>query len=90
MRASDEDIYGGRARVGLTEATVEGLGRMAESVEVERCTQLLATAPLDVICFGGTSASFLHGPGWDERLRARMASVARGIPVTTTSTARTS
>src|SRR5688572_4266226 len=112
-----DDIYGGRARIGLiymasswvmepefqrmapagvtvhttrisfTKATVEGVGHMAGSDEVEQCTALLATAPLDVICFGGTSATFVHGRGWDVLVRERMAKVSGGIPVTTSSTA---
>ena len=75
------------ARVVLTAATMDGLAGMAESPEVERCTQGLSTAPVGVICFGGTSASFLHGPAWDRRLGERMAEAAGGIPVTTTSSA---
>jgi maleate isomerase len=75
------------ARVTLVAATIEGLADMAQSPEVERCTEGLATAPVQVICFGGTSASFLHGPEWDMRLLARMAKAAGGIPVTTTSSA---
>lgn len=75
------------ARVTLVAATMEGLADMAQSPEVERCTEGLATAPVQVICFGGTSASFLYGPDWDMRLRARMAKASDGIPVTTTSTA---
>ncbi len=74
-------------RIAFAGATVEGVGRMAGSSEVERCTELLATAPLHVICFGGTSASFVHGRGWDVAIRERMSKVAHGIPVTTTSTA---
>jgi maleate isomerase len=74
-------------RIAFTAATVEGVGQMAGSAEVERCTELLAAAPLHVICFGGTSASFVHGRGWDISIRQRMRQVARGIPVTTTSTA---
>lgn len=75
------------ARVTLVAATIEGLADMAQSPEVERCTEGLATAPVQVICFGGTSASFLHGPDWDRSLRARMAKASGAIPVTTTSTA---
>jgi len=75
------------ARVTLVAATMEGLADMAQSPEVERCTEGLATAPVQVICFGGTSASFLHGPDWDRSLRARMAKASGAIPVTTTSTA---
>jgi maleate isomerase len=75
------------ARVTLVAATMEGLAGMAESPEVARCTAGLATAPVSVICFGGTSASFLHGPEWDRRLLSRMAAASGGIPVTTTSRA---
>jgi maleate isomerase len=74
-------------RISFTSATVEGVGQMAGSAEVERCTELLAAAPLHVICFGGTSASFVHGRGWDVSICERMAKVAHGIPVTTTATA---
>jgi maleate isomerase len=74
-------------RITFTRATVEGVGQMAGSTEVERCTELLASAPLHAICFGGTSASFVHGRGWDVAMRERMAKVSNGIPVTTTSTA---
>lgn len=75
------------ARVPLAAATVEALTEMAESPEVERCTEGLSTAPVQVICFGGTSASFLYGPGGDQKLLERMAKVSGGIPVTTTSSA---
>jgi maleate isomerase len=74
-------------RVTLVAATMGGLADMARSHDVERATAGLATAPVQVICFGGTSASFLHGPEWDRGLRERMAGVANGIPVTTTSNA---
>jgi len=50
-------------------------------------TRLLATAPLHSIVFACTSGSFIGGRGYDERIMARMAAVARGIPVTTTATA---
>jgi maleate isomerase len=74
-------------RISFTKATIEGVGQMAGSAEVEQCTALLAAAPLDVICFGGTSATFVHGRGWDVQVRERMAKVAHGIAVTTSSSA---
>lgn len=74
-------------RIAFTKATVEGVGQMSGSAEVEQCTALLATAPLHAICFGGTSASFVHGRGWDVQMCERMAKVSNGIPVTTSSTA---
>ncbi len=74
-------------RLRLPTVTVGGLADMAESKEVEECTRLLAEAPLDVIVFGGTSASFLHGKGGDEAMMDRMRGVSKGIPVTPTPTA---
>ncbi len=74
-------------RISFTKATIEGVGQLAGSTEVEHCTALLATAPLNVICFGGTSATFVHGRGWDVQVRERMAKVSNSIPVTTSSTA---
>lgn len=50
-------------------------------------TRLLAAAPLHSIVFACTSGSFIGGRGYDDRILARMADVARGIPVTTTTTA---
>lgn len=75
------------SRIHLPEATVGGLASMMGDEEVERCTRELVRAPLDCVVFGGTSASFLEGIGWDEKVRQRMESVSEGIPATTTSTA---
>jgi maleate isomerase len=75
------------SRIHLPEATVEGLTTMMGGDEVERCTRELAQAPLHVIAFGGTSATFLKGIGWDREIRSRMEIVANGIPTTTTSSA---
>jgi len=73
-------------RIILPKVTVKGLTEMAESPEVQRCTELLGTAPLNVIIFGGTSASFIKGYGWDLQIINRMQKISKGIPVTTTST----
>jgi maleate isomerase len=74
-------------RIILPRATVEGVLSMAESREVEAATRLLAAAPVHVILFGGTSASFIKGLGWDQQIITRMAAVSGGTPATTTSTA---
>lgn len=74
-------------RIVLPAPTPEGLERMMEGQEVQRCTSFLAQAPLHVIVFGGTSATFLHGIGWDRKVIEQMATVSNGIPTTTTSTA---
>jgi maleate isomerase len=75
------------ARTHLSKVTVEGVGKMMASDDLERCTSFLANADLHVIVYGGTSATFLHGLPWDEKIKARMAAVSKGIPVTTTSSA---
>ena len=75
------------ARLYLAEGTVPTLTAVMEGDGVEKCTRELAESPLDVITFGGTSATFLEGIGYDEKVSARMAEVSKGIPVTTTSTA---
>jgi maleate isomerase len=74
-------------RIVLPKVTLAGLEQMMGGDEVLHCTSLLASAPLDVIVFGGTSATFMHGRGWDDVVMERMRSVSGGIPVTTTSTA---
>lgn len=74
-------------RVHLDGATVEGLSNLMDGGEVEDGAKRLAEAPLHSIVFGGTSATFLQGAGWDVEICKRMAAVSNGIPVTTTSTA---
>lgn len=74
-------------RTRLPKMDVAGLEQMAGSEELERCTAYLARADLGVIAYGGTSATFLHGLPWDQKMRARMKAHSNGIPVTTTSSA---
>jgi maleate isomerase len=74
-------------RIVLPAPTIEGLEKMMEGPEVRRCASFLAQAPLDVIVFGGTSATFLNGIGWDRKVIEQMTEVTQGIPTTTTSTA---
>lgn len=75
------------SRIHLPEASVAGLSAMMADDAVERCTRQLAEAPLHVIVFGGTSATFVNGIGWDIAVCQRMHAVSGGIPATTTSTA---
>lgn len=75
------------SRLHLPEASVEGLTAMMEADDTERCVAELARAPLHAIVFGGTSATFLKGLGYDHSIIERMQTRSRGIPVTTTSTA---
>lgn len=74
-------------RIVLPAPTIEGLEKMMEGPEVQRCAAFLAQAPLHVIMFGGTSATFLHGIGWDRKVIEQMDEVTHGIPTSTTSTA---
>jgi maleate isomerase len=74
-------------RTRLPKMNISGLTEMTGADELERCTADLANADLNVIIYGGTSASFLKGVAWDSSMKARMAAVSRGKPVTTTSSA---
>jgi len=74
-------------RIKLPKVTVEGIQAMMDAPELEQAARLLASAPIDVLCFGGTSASFLHGTAYDKALIAKMKDWAPGIAVNTASTA---
>lgn len=56
------------SRVTLPSVTVDGIDAMMRSPELRTAVELVAEAPLDVLVFGGTSASFLHGTAWDRML----------------------
>lgn len=75
------------ARIHLPKATLEGIGSMMDSPKLEEAARLVSGAPIDVLCFGGTSASFLYGTKWDQALIAKMVEWAPNVPVTTASTA---
>jgi len=75
------------SRVKLPSVTVEGIDQMMRSAELEESVRLLAAAPLDALCFGGTSASFLHGTRWDRTYLAHLRDWAPGVPATTTASA---
>jgi maleate isomerase len=74
-------------RMRLPKVTIEGLTAMMDATEIEDSTARVAKAPVHSIVFGGTSASFLFGRGYDEQVQARMAKQSNGAPVTTTSSA---
>jgi maleate cis-trans isomerase len=71
----------------LPSVDVRGLTMVGETQDLENCIRLLVPAGLDSIVYGGTSASFLKGPGWDQELIARMEAFADGVPCTTITTA---
>lgn len=75
------------SRMPIKKVTVDGIDAMMRSPELEQASRLAAAAPIDVLCFGGTSASFLHGTAWDRALTAQMAEWAPGIKISTASTA---
>jgi maleate isomerase len=74
-------------RIKLPKVTVEGIEEMMNAPELEVAARLLGSAPIDVLCFGGTSASFLHGTAYDRALLKKLQSWAPGPKATTTSTA---
>lgn len=74
-------------RIKLPKVTVDGIQAMMDAPELEQAARLLASAPIDVLCFGGTSASFLHGTAYDKALIAKMQDWAPDIAVNTASTA---
>ncbi|MBN9249034.1 MAG: Asp/Glu racemase [Mesorhizobium sp. 61-13] len=74
-------------RIKLPKVTVEGIEEMMNAPELEQAARLLGSAPIDVLCFGGTSASFLHGTAYDHALIKKLKSWAPGPKITTASTA---
>lgn len=74
-------------RIHLPKVTVEGIDAMMRAAELEQAARLVGAAPIDVLCFGGTSASFLHGTAYDRALIAKLASWVPGPKITTASTA---
>lgn len=74
------------SRLHLPKVTVEGIDAMMTSPELEQASRLIGEAPLSVICFGGTSASFLHGTEWDRALTEKMTEWAPATPCVTTAT----
>ncbi|HMK79545.1 MAG TPA: aspartate/glutamate racemase family protein [Xanthobacteraceae bacterium] len=74
-------------RIPLPKASAEGIKSMMTEGPLEGAAALLAQAPLDACVFGGTSASFLEGRGFNDVVANRMRKVMGAIPVTTASTA---
>ncbi|MGE5541896.1 MAG: aspartate/glutamate racemase family protein [Bacillota bacterium] len=72
------------ARARSENDTEEELIRMAE--ESPKAARELADAEVDIIAFACTGASFLKGPGYDEKIEGIIRNEA-GVPAITTSTA---
>ncbi|HET7836390.1 MAG TPA: Asp/Glu racemase [Variovorax sp.] len=74
-------------RIKLPKVTVEGIEEMMDSPELAQAARLVGSAPIDLLCFGGTSASFLHGTAYDHALIAKMKQWVPGPLINTASTA---
>ncbi len=74
-------------RLRLPKVTLEGIDAMMTAPELEQSARLVGSAPIDVLCFGGTSASFVYGTAYDRALIGRMEGWAPGVKATTASTA---
>ncbi|MEM7293421.1 MAG: Asp/Glu racemase [Pseudomonadota bacterium] len=76
------------ARVDLLDATIEGLSEMMDDDRIEVAARMLGSrGHTDVVTFGGTSATFMRGIGYDESVIKRMEAAMAGVPASTTSTA---
>jgi maleate isomerase len=74
-------------RIPFLNASKDGIRSMMGADHLETAASLLATAPLNAAVFGGTSASFLEGKGFNDVVADRMRAVMGTIPVTTASSA---
>ncbi|MEO9337517.1 Asp/Glu racemase [Mesorhizobium sp. SB112] len=84
---SAEGVSTHTARIRLPKVTVEGIEEMMNAPELEQAARMAAAAPIDVLLFGGTSASFLHGTAYDRALISKIEQWVPGPKVTTASTA---
>ena len=76
------------ARVDLTETTIKGLSNMMDNDQIEEAARMLGhRTPTDVVTFGGTSATFMRGIGYDQDVINRMQAAMTNVPASTTSTA---
>lgn len=75
------------ARIKLPKVTVQGIEEMMNAPELEQAARLAGAAPIDVLLFGGTSASFLHGTAYDQALIQKLRQWVPGPQITTASTA---
>ena len=74
-----------RLRLPRGEVSVEALDEMLGSTRLEEAAQEVADAGASVIGFACTTASLLHGPGFDRSLAQRIEK-ATGVRATTTAT----
>jgi maleate isomerase len=74
-------------RIKLPKVTIEGIEEMMNAPQLEEAARLVGSAPIDILCFGGTSASFLHGTAYDRALMEKLKGWVPHCPSTTASTA---
>ncbi len=74
-------------RIDLSKTTLQGLSAMMDDNRLDVAARLYGRAPLHVLTFGGTSASFMRGIAYDKAVIARMEAALPGVPASTTSTA---
>lgn len=74
-----------RLRLPRGEVTRAALAEMLSSPDLERAALELSDAAAQVIVFGCTTGSLVHGPGFDVELAARMTRCT-GVPALTTAT----
>ena len=74
-------------RIDLSSTTLEGLSTMMDDDRIDVAARLYGRAPLQVLTFGGTSATFMRGMGYDQEIISRMEAALPGVPASTTSTA---
>ena len=55
-------------RIDLSNATLEGLSAMMDDDRIDVAARLYGRAPLQVLTFGGTSATFMRGMGYDREV----------------------
>src|SRR5438105_14150653 len=70
---------------GLQTVSDETLNQIVESADEAAAS--LSHANPELICFCCTSASFMQGPGWDQRLAERLSRAPGGIATITPSSA---
>ncbi len=84
---SAEGVSTHTARIKLPKVTVQGIEEMMNAPELETAARMAGAAPIDVLLFGGTSASFLHGTAYDKALIEKIRTWVPGPQISTASTA---
>ncbi|MFW5938613.1 MAG: maleate cis-trans isomerase [Halanaeroarchaeum sp.] len=81
VRALPDGVSLHASRMRLADVDADSLSAMAD--DATNCASLLATADVDVVAYGCTTGSLVHGPGYDEDIEARLEAEA-GVPAVAT------